>query len=822
MMPPAAPTEQILTESLSVVSFPSSTIEETYIVDARRFSNLRGVRWRIDLGILSCSLSASIDDLRRTTAESRRRYAGLRRRLLIEPHIPKDGTNSPEPVIDNPLSQNPDSMWGRFFKNAELERILDQDLSRLYPEQANYFQTAGCQSMLRRILLLWCLRHPECGYRQGMHELLAPLLYVLQADLENLGQVRKLYEDHFIDKFDSFSFQDSDLMYNFDYKKLSEYMEDEIESKKAPKKKICSLDELDPKIQEIVLISDAYGAEGELGVVISEKFLEHDAYCMFDALMSGSTGAVMMVNFFVPSPLPSSQTGLAPVIEASSAWYHLLSIVDSSLYSHLVELGVEPQYFALRWLRVLFGREFSLDNLLIIWDHIFAYDNCKTRSVVDDNSNICEALNSPRGAFISSLAVSMILYLRSSLLATENPTSCLKRLLNFPNDVSLGKLMGKAKSLLVLALDPNNLTPLQPSIIGTTSNRSRSATVRGHSLSTDSVSPTSPLCLVPDSYWEEKWRIMQKEEEEKRKNCSSEKKHVPYQKKGWSEKVKMRLSRTISSASSSKIEPIRSFRKSLLDDLSRNLGTNDHSVPASIEEDKTENKERDLNGNGNGVSEEGSSSFSDLPSPNNNENDSRRSSSASNIPSNKIDDESNNVQLLTGQDSPLPVSRPSNVISSQPGLGKDSNLVEDLSLVETENPVPCPKEQRLLSIGKFPWLWKFGRRVEGTATHEKAANESTKISSGSCNDQKGGGRVSPQLDVSNTSLATSNGEVVDQNMISTLRNLASSMLENIQVIESSMEQENMSKNIISGRGGQVTAVVALKELRKISNILSEM
>lgn len=60
-----------------------------------------------------------------------------------------------------------DSMWGRFFRNAELEKMVDQDLSRLYPEHGSYFQTLLCQAMLRRILLLWCLRHPEYGYRQG-------------------------------------------------------------------------------------------------------------------------------------------------------------------------------------------------------------------------------------------------------------------------------------------------------------------------------------------------------------------------------------------------------------------------------------------------------------------------------------------------------------------------------------------------------------------------------------------------------------------------------------------------------------------------------
>lgn len=61
-----------------------------------------------------------------------------------------------------------DSMWGRFFKNAELERMVDQDLTRLYPEHGSYFQTSACQGILRRILLLWCLRYPDYGYRQGL------------------------------------------------------------------------------------------------------------------------------------------------------------------------------------------------------------------------------------------------------------------------------------------------------------------------------------------------------------------------------------------------------------------------------------------------------------------------------------------------------------------------------------------------------------------------------------------------------------------------------------------------------------------------------
>lgn len=60
-----------------------------------------------------------------------------------------------------------DSNWGRFFSYAELGKMIDQDLSRLYPEHSGYFHTPICQALLRRVLLLWCLQHPEYGYRQG-------------------------------------------------------------------------------------------------------------------------------------------------------------------------------------------------------------------------------------------------------------------------------------------------------------------------------------------------------------------------------------------------------------------------------------------------------------------------------------------------------------------------------------------------------------------------------------------------------------------------------------------------------------------------------
>jgi len=36
--------------------------------------------------------------------------------------------------------------------------------------------------MMLDILFVWCKMHPSIGYRQGMHEVLAPLLWVVERD----------------------------------------------------------------------------------------------------------------------------------------------------------------------------------------------------------------------------------------------------------------------------------------------------------------------------------------------------------------------------------------------------------------------------------------------------------------------------------------------------------------------------------------------------------------------------------------------------------------------------------------------------------------
>lgn len=42
-----------------------------------------------------------------------------------------------------------------------------------------FFCDPAVQAQMKRLLVLYVLEHPTVGYRQGMHEIAAPLLWVL-------------------------------------------------------------------------------------------------------------------------------------------------------------------------------------------------------------------------------------------------------------------------------------------------------------------------------------------------------------------------------------------------------------------------------------------------------------------------------------------------------------------------------------------------------------------------------------------------------------------------------------------------------------------
>ncbi|GAC93467.1 hypothetical protein PHSY_001032 [Pseudozyma hubeiensis SY62] len=140
---------------------------------------------------------------------------------------------------------------------------------------------------------------------------------------------------------------------------------------------------------------------------LARVFVEHDVYTLFRALMR-SAKAWYVWRDVSHRPLP--------IVAKCEHVLELLRHIDPALAQHLGSLGIEPQIFCLRWIRMIFTREFVLEDALAIWDGLFASGN--SLDLVD---YIC---------------IAMLLRIRNQLLAGDH-SSALQSLLRYPAEAQV-------------------------------------------------------------------------------------------------------------------------------------------------------------------------------------------------------------------------------------------------------------------------------------------------------------------------------------------------------------------------------------------------
>ncbi|KAM0719954.1 hypothetical protein Q7P37_004089 [Cladosporium fusiforme] len=241
----------------------------------------------------------------RTLLSSRSAYNSLRMHFLR--HL-----ENPEEQAD-PLSEETDSPWSSIRQDEELRAEIQQDVDRCMPENL-YFRQPDTQRMLLDILFVFCKLNPDLGYRQGMHELLAPILWVVERDALNLGQSSK-----------------------------------------------------------------AMGEDAVIRTVYDAEHIEHDAFALFGQVMQNAKTFYEQTNH--------AATENPMVSRSKRIVFELLPQVDPDLAKHMEKLDIMPQVFLMRWVRLLFGREFPFDDVLTMWDVIFANDT--TLEIVE---HVCLAM----------------------------------------------------------------------------------------------------------------------------------------------------------------------------------------------------------------------------------------------------------------------------------------------------------------------------------------------------------------------------------------------------------------------------------------------
>ncbi|CAG5116642.1 unnamed protein product [Candidula unifasciata] len=307
------------------------SLKERAVAGNLRSCRFRSIAWKIFLEVLPSDKSQWID----RTRQNRNNYEELREFLIVNP---RKAVDSVDITLNNPLSQDEESPWNKFFQDNELRLTIKQDVIRTHPK-IEFFQSNQLRNLMVDILFVYAKENPDISYRQGMHELLAPLIFVLHCDHQAF----------------------------------------------------LHASEMDNKLNV-------------MKEVLDPAFLEHDAYTMFCQVMTTVEPWYLSRDMFY---LPT-KTGSTKSLELINAWH--VSLRDLSSYTS-------------RWLRLLFGREFPMQDLLMLWDAIFG-------------DGIAFGL-------VDYIFVAMLLYLRDILL-TSDYTVCLTVLMKFPPVADVHYFVAKA------------------------------------------------------------------------------------------------------------------------------------------------------------------------------------------------------------------------------------------------------------------------------------------------------------------------------------------------------------------------------------------
>ncbi|XP_054547136.1 TBC1 domain family member 5 isoform X2 [Talpa occidentalis] len=350
-------------EELFVNNNYLATIRQKGINGQLRSSRFRSICWKLFLCVLPQDKSQWISRIK----ELRAWYSNIK-----EIHItnPRKVVGQQDLMINNPLSQDEGSLWNKFFQDKELRSMIEQDVRRTFPEM-QFFQQENVRKILTDVLFCYARENEQLLYKQGMHELLAPLIFILHCD-------------H----------------------------------------------------QAFLHASESAQPSEEMKALLNPEYLEHDAYAMFSQLMETAEpwfstfehdGQKGKETLMPPIPFARPQDlgpTIAIVTKVNQIQDHLLKKHDIELYMHLNRLEIAPQIYGLRWVRLLFGREFPLQDLLVVWDALFA-----------DGLSL---------SLVDYIFIAMLLYIRDALISSNYQT-CLGLLMHYP-------IIGDVHSLILKAL----------------------------------------------------------------------------------------------------------------------------------------------------------------------------------------------------------------------------------------------------------------------------------------------------------------------------------------------------------------------------------
>lgn len=154
-----------------------------------KVSKFRSVCWAILLDVFHGNARNWVKQRR----NHRQRYQQLKARHNSNPHH-LAAAAADSLVDDDPLSQSQRSVWNQHFCDKELCAVIRQDVVRTFPG-VDFYRKPAIQDLMTHILFCYAREHGEMCYRQGMHEILAPILFVMHCDHQTLLHISDIAGD---------------------------------------------------------------------------------------------------------------------------------------------------------------------------------------------------------------------------------------------------------------------------------------------------------------------------------------------------------------------------------------------------------------------------------------------------------------------------------------------------------------------------------------------------------------------------------------------------------------------------------------------------
>jgi len=343
----------------------------------------RALAWRILLGYLPSQRNSWVDVCR----EKRTLYS----QLVSEMIVTSPEEKSPD-IEDHPLNLNPTSQWQSYFRDNEVLLQIDKDVRRLCPD-LTFFQQAT--------------PHPNPIIGDKCQEKL--YTRVTQAQLETQEVSRKGVGPS--------------TLSNRKKKAVEDYnpiMEAGQEAHWEVVQRILFMyAKLNPGQGYVQGMNEIIGPI--YYVLASDSNLEWREHAEADCFFCFTNLMSDIRDFFIKT-LDDSSTGIQAMMTRLNT---RLESIDMAVANQLHQQGIKMQYFAFRWLSLMLSQEFSLPDVLTLWDALLT-DDSRTSLLI----NVC---------------TSMLYLIRDSLLQNDFASN-MKMLQNYP-EIDMRHILNKAEEL---------------------------------------------------------------------------------------------------------------------------------------------------------------------------------------------------------------------------------------------------------------------------------------------------------------------------------------------------------------------------------------